>query len=394
MNICYISDVDISLPNGPGVNEREFVWTLQIESGLKGDTVSFIIPKPSNDIDFKIENVHYMRKPAGLLNLPLNPVLNYGVLKSIRKIVKDTQHDIFVIRINSSILLVPLALSLWKKPYCIKTLGNIYKFEKHSSSFKLKISFMVVRKILSLVLTNALVIDVCTPQFHYNYCKTYNLRNIQVIENSVNTKRFYPMDKNGCKVRCGLKNYDYIIGYVGGYPSKRGAKQLIDITPMLIQKYPSSAVLIVGEDDGLEQLRSHAEETGIAEHVIFAGVINYQDLNIYMNCLDVGVAFDRLEIINAVGNSSQKIRQYLACGVPIVCAQKTNEYIVRDGLGIAASPEDLDAVFRSIIYWLEKSSEDKVSFRKKAYQYANKKMSVQTAYNKRYIAWKAALSQR
>lgn len=391
MNICYISNVDISLPNGPGVNEREFVWTLQMESKLKGDKASFIIPKPSHDIDFEVHNVDYIKKRTGVLDIPIDPVLTYRVLKSIHKKVKDIQPDIFIIRIHSAILLVPLVLSLWKQPFCIKTLGNIHKFEKQSSSFRLKTYSMVTRKILSLVLKHALFIDVCTPQFHSNYCKIYNLINIQVIENSVNTKRFYPMDNNECKIKCGLEKFEQIIGYFGGKPSQRGARQLVGIAPMLIKKYPSSAILIVGEDDGIKQLRDHAKRIGISEHVIFTGVIDYQDLNIYMNCLDVGVAFDKTDIIEAVGNSSQKIRQYIACGVPVVCAKRTNEYIVRDDLAISVPLEDLDAILRAIVFWLEKSPEDKISFREKAYQYAKNKLSVQTAYRRRYIAWKSAI---
>ena len=44
----YISSVDVSIGNGPGVNEREFVVSL---SKLLGKNIKFLIPRPLNKVD-------------------------------------------------------------------------------------------------------------------------------------------------------------------------------------------------------------------------------------------------------------------------------------------------------------------------------------------------------
>ena len=127
MNICYISDVDISKNNGPGINEREFLKVMLSESELRKDNVSFIIPKPLHSIDMKLKNVFYLppEPKKSILQifrmLPLTFCLLYYVIK-IRRV------DFFLIRINSSMLPIILLFPLFHKKYCIKTLSNTYEF--------------------------------------------------------------------------------------------------------------------------------------------------------------------------------------------------------------------------------------------------------------------------
>jgi len=131
MNICYISNVDISIPNGPGVNEREFVRTLQAESELRSDQAFFIIPNPSKKLDFKLKNVEYyqvkLNKKHSFLWLNILSV-TWQISKLILKKIRNFNIDMFVIRLSINSILVPLFLSLLGQRYSIKTLEDIYIF--------------------------------------------------------------------------------------------------------------------------------------------------------------------------------------------------------------------------------------------------------------------------
>lgn len=397
MNICYISDIDISVPNGPGVNEREFVWTLQTSSELRGDRVFFIIPKPSNRISFTLRNVkHYqvkfVKKPSFLwYNIIL---LTLHLSRLILSRITNHNVDLFVIRLSINSILIPLLLYLWRQRCAIKTLEDIYIFHPLELNFKWAIFISVLRKVLGVGLKKVLFIDVCTPQLFYNYKKRYDLTNIKIIENPVNIELFHVMDREYCKNTCGLKEFKQIVGYCGGYPSARGARQLVDISPDLISRYPRCGIVIVGDDAELHELKEKAKQLGSDSHIIFKGIVDYEHTSFYINCMDVGIALDTEQKIRFVGNASQKIRQYLACGVPIICPGGTNKIIVNEGLGIEVAPNDLDQIYKGICFWFDKSDTDRGELRLKCHHFAKNNFSTEKIFQERYTAWKSAIGTR
>jgi glycosyltransferase involved in cell wall biosynthesis len=391
IKVVYLSDIDISLPDyGPSVNEREFVWMLQAELG---EEASFIIPTPSKKLDFELRNAEYYQGKFLKSSSRLLRILSvtWHMLRLVLRKVRDSEIDLFVVRMEPDSILVPLFLLLLRQRYSIKTLENIYKFHYQNLGLKKRIFFSIGRKILGIVLRNALMIDVCTTQFYHNYKQRYNLENIELIENAVNVDRFYLMDRKECKRRCGLERFGKIVGYCGGYPSERGARHLVEILPRLALRHPDCGVLIVGDDSELPLIKERAKELRVDKHIIFKGIVEYEDLPPYINCLDVGIGLDAEEKIKFTGNSSQKIRQYLACGVPVICSEGTNEKIIEEGLGRAVPPNDLDQIYQAICFWLEKSAKDVEEFRRRARQFAEDNLSTEVAFRKRYTAWKEML---
>jgi len=169
--ILYISSVDISQPNGPGVNELEFVVSLSEKLGKR---VSFILPKPENIFDrisFKCFFYPVIRRSLfknivfQIVNTSFVQILNY--LKATRK----NKVDLVVFRLNYPSLFCVLYMRLIKQKYVIKTLGSAgLNVKKQSSNV---ISF-IARKILSLLfdmnIQGSLAIDVCTDQYFKKGC--------------------------------------------------------------------------------------------------------------------------------------------------------------------------------------------------------------------------------
>lgn len=392
MNICYISDVDISKNNGPGINEREFLKVMLSESELRKDNVSFIIPKPLHSIDMKLKNVFYLPPEPKKSILQIFRMLPLA-FRLLYYVIKIHRVDFFLIRINSSMLPIILLFPLFHKKYCIKTLSNTYEFIPAKLSKINQVYLFLIRKMLRRVLLRSLFTDTCTPQLRTNYLRKYNIKNIAVIDNSVNTDNFFVMDKFACKKRFGLEKFSTIIGYCGGYPSQRGAKQLVELSPLLISKYPELGILIVGDDPELERIIRLAKDLKTIEHVVFTGAVDYADLPFYINCLDVGIGLDTYDKVRFVGNSSQKIRQYIACGVPVVCPEKTNTEIVKHGLGLAVPQGNVTAIFNAIVNWLDIAKTERKKIEEKALLCATERLSVKVIYERRYKYWRKALGE-
>jgi len=241
MNICYISNVDISLPNGPGVNEREFVVSL---SESLANRFLFILPKPKNIFDrmpFKCFFYPVIRQ--GLFKNTFFQIVPTSFMQIIKylKASRKNKIDLVVFRLNYPSLFCVLYMRLIKQNYVIKTLGSTgLNLEKRSSN----VLRFIVKKI----------------KF---YSKKLPEGKLLKVENSVNIKRFYPKNKKDAKLKLGLDRFDKIVGYVGGSPSKRGAKQLVEISPKLKEQHLKWGIVIVGDDFQTHILKKRAKQLAI-----------------------------------------------------------------------------------------------------------------------------------
>jgi len=389
MNICYISSIDISLPNGPGVNEREFVNILHSHCRRKGDRVCCLIPKPSGNVDIPLDNaVMYPVKDVGT-KLSYRR-FTYSVLSLMRflfALMPFRPNTLFVVRLSVETLWVPLVLRLLARPYYIKTLEDVYGFAAGPTLGLTRFNYLIKKILLGFVLPKAIFIDASTQQLVDTYKDRFRIENISHIDNAVNTERYGIRDREKSKIKCGLQSFRKIVGYCGGYPSQRGAGQLIGIARRFIQTFPDCGILIVGDDAQLDSLKLKVRRDNMQKYVKFKGIVPYEELVDYVNCLDVGLALDTTQRVNSYGNSSQKIRQYLACGIPVICPHNTNHEIVDRKLALSVPINDLDSIFDTIHYLFSLAPQEIRQYRQKARQYAIKKLSTDVAYEKRYRLW-------
>ena len=397
MNILYVSDVDISKITGPGINEREFIQTLQTESKGRGDRACFIVPLPEKPAGLTVENIYTFTCPfkhRALFFLKMIWI-TCGIFRRFWRLKKDFQPELVVVRISNRTIFVPLILALMKQPYVIKTLEDVFSFNRASmGSLFEKLYWKTVGFFLGKGLRQALFIDACTPQLVDLYKKKYALKNISLVENSVNIDLFRSMDTKECRRKYGLERFDRIAGFCGGKPSVRGAERLVEIAGEMAVRYPASAILIVGEDEGLGSLQRRAAELGLSDRVIFKGSVDYQLVPEYINCIDVGIGFDSTDKFAYVGNASQKIRQYLSCGVPVVCASGTNSNLEMHGLAQTVNQTDSRELFRAVCRFFDMSAGDAEGFSITARNYVEANLSHEVTYRQRYDAWQAALPER
>jgi glycosyltransferase involved in cell wall biosynthesis len=121
----------------------------------------------------------------------------------------------------------------------------------------------------------------------------------------------------------------FVIGYVGNDPSRRGALECIRVLNV-IQEVDNRPlyVLIVGPNDTM--MSSHISHS-IIERVIFVDSISYFDVPAYMDVIDVG--FSILPPHHR-GASEQKVRQYMALGIPAIVTPGGSSFVSDAKAGI------------------------------------------------------------
>jgi len=395
MRIVYISNVDISRPNGPGVNEREFVRTLHEESAKRGDRCHVVIPRPAGAIDFPLDRAILFETGAEEGGQRLRPILLSTKVLSLLREGENLweKADLFILRLHVDLLLLGLIMKHSRKRYALKTLGNMYDFFRQDLNFPGRLRRRIRRGALGAIVRGSLATDLCTSQYLELYSRVVGTASLQVIENAVNVDLFRIMDRRACRKAEGLDRFGRIAGYCGGSPSLRGGAHLVEISKTLAEEYPDCGILIAGSDESLPQLQMRAANLGTADRIVFTGQVDYTRMPSLMNCLDVGIGLDAEERVRIIGNSSQKLKQYLACGVPVVCARGTNKEVCEAGLAESVAVSDREAFYGAVARQLGDPGSDSDQERMRRRSFVERHFSNGAAYEKRYQAWLRGLGR-
>jgi glycosyltransferase involved in cell wall biosynthesis len=132
-------------------------------------------------------------------------------------------------------------------------------------------------------------------------------------------------------------------------------------------------------------MQRRAAELGIAERCHFAGYVPYRRIPLYVKSLDVGVSIS-LQPERAV-NSELKVRQYLACGKPIVISPGGNEFVREHGFGTVVEPADLAAITDALAAWLARPAGERDAFAARAAGYMHEHLSMAAAIDRRLRLW-------
>lgn len=388
--ILYTSSVDISLPKGPSVNEREFCLGLQKTFGKR---IHFLIPKPEKEIpEISSCRISFLKK-CNYRN-PYHLFLHqFHFAKKLQHILSCQQFDLVVTRLGLLPLGFLVGLTGKNIPLAIKHLtGKVdYGNLNDSALFHSLKNFIAIfhKTITKRILKKTIAVD--TPTLaHLNAIKdTYKIGpdSVILIENATNTERFQPIDKNEAKKKCGLEKFNPIVGYVGGKPWERGGYELLSVAPAIIKKFPKVGFVIVGDGKGMAPLLNQIKRSKFSNIFYCPGLVDYKDVSLYMNSFDVGIAFDRPDRFSVVGNSNQKVRQYISCGKPVLATPGGNEFIVSHKLGSIIDTTKKDEIVNALEAWLSLNENDKILHSKKAVAFARESLSIEKAINQRVNFW-------
>jgi glycosyltransferase involved in cell wall biosynthesis len=219
-----------------------------------------------------------------------------------------------------------------------------------------------------------------------------DLDKIICIDNAVNTNRFHPISTSEARQELNLDKLNPIIGYAGNHADERGGTQLMKVAPILLPKYPELGIVILGDGNGNQNLIKLAEKLGIQDHCVFTGSVPFQKVATYINTLDVGIS---LLPPKYYGQSELKVRQYIACGIPVVATTPgSNDFISDENLGSLVHNEDINYIANEIDRWLSLTENDRREFSKRAFEYASAHLSLERALEKRIALWDERINQR
>ena len=287
-------------------------------------------------------------------------------IRAAGRLLRERRFDLLVFRIDV-FPFVPFYLTRRHRlPYVIKTLGTgaLDALERRGALARMLAPLN--RWMFHSIVSRALVADTDSDGHAVALRRRLGLgeREIVWIDNAVNTGRFHPMSSAAARRELGLERFDPLIGYVGSRPWERGGAQLIEAAAKLLPRHPALGVVIVGSGEPVEGMKRRAAELGIAERCHFAGYVPYRRIPRIVQSLDIGVSISLLP--ERAVNSELKVRQYLACGKPIVISPGGNEFVREQGFGTVVEPGDLDAIAAALERWLARAPAERDAFAARA----------------------------
>ncbi len=382
--VLYLSPADVSVGNGPGVNENEFIHALY---AALGERAHFLVPEPIESVDdlpaaaLTFCAPHRRYHP---LRFPLHVI---SQIRAAGRLLREQHFDLLVLRIDV-VPFVPFYVTRRHRlPYAIKTLGTGALDALEKRGWFARLLAPLNRRMFHAIVSRALVADTDSEGHAVELRKRLGLgeREIVWIDNAVNTARFRPGGRDEARRALGLERFDSLIGYVGSRPWERGGAQLIEAAARLAPRHPKLGVVIVGSGEPVAGMQRRAAELGIAERCHFAGYVPYRRIPLYVKSLDVGASISLLP--ERAVNSELKVRQYLACGKPIVISPGGNEFVVQQGFGSVVEPKDIDAITRALERWLTLAPDERDAFATRSARYMHEHLSMAAAIERRLRLW-------
>jgi len=143
-------------------------------------------------------------------------------------------------------------------------------------------------------------------------------KEVEVIPDGVDTKHFSPENKGDrIKQRYGLEGYSVILS-CGRMVERKGFEYLVRAMPTVIQKFPNTKLVLVGEGPERNRLATLASSLGIGENIVFTGVASDEDLPRYYVACDIFVLPAIIDARGDTEGSGTTLVEAMASGKPVI----------------------------------------------------------------------------
>ena len=382
--ILYTSLVDVSLPNGPGVNERVFLKDM---AGRFGEDLCAVIPEPSRDFPEELSDLDRVFIPV---HGPIRSPLGWTQVRAMgsRHLLRTARRfrpDLVVMRTGA----IPLPHFMFSVrsnvPYVLKTIGDAsfqrFYADHRVGRFLSPFNEAMVRRLLR----GALCVDlVSSSQRDIAIQMDPDLaQRTHVIDNGVDLDYFSPGAAAGIGAKLGFPEGDPVIGYVGNLPMQRGGTEVIDAVAAF-QGARRLRGLIVGDSGEADACARYASENGVAELVSVVGEVDYSKVPGLMAAMDIGLSILRPE---ERGASEQKVRQYLASGLCVVGTSGSNDFLKGNDFARVVESSQVHVVKAAIESLLAGGQERLSGLKSAARSFAESKLSISSRNDQRIAFW-------
>jgi glycosyltransferase involved in cell wall biosynthesis len=393
-HFVYLSEVDISIDNGRGINEREFVRSL-LEAFP--DAITCILPRPEYSERFSDARIEYVQKHSG-------SAFRYGLhlhdaYRRLRRIHAARQVSGLVTRLGVAPFVPLLARERLGIPTILKTLLVAEVFGARPLAKMHRVVTRSLSRVFRAVIEGCALADtvgVSVAEWTWRHYRIPKNR-LVVIPNGANTDFFIPGDRLEARRALGLEHFGTLVGYIGILAAERNLEVLVEAMARL--KGSDVGLLLVGSGPlrrALEELASHL---GVGDRVIFLGQIDYRDVPKVTRALDVAIdlSLQRLRVTNGEAipvSFSQKLAQYLATGVPVLAWDLPDtRVVIENDVGRLVPLEEPKAVGRALAELVSLPTEAREAMRRRSRHVAERDFSYRELVRKRMALWKAAVPQ-
>ena len=384
-HFIYSTEVDLSLETGYSINEREFVSALL--DAYPGQ-ISVVLPEPQSPDGFRDARITYV---TGHRRHRVGPYVSHvlDTVRTIRRVVAEKAPAAVVFRLGA-VPIAPVAISLGRTPIILKTMGGYALFDKAGRRPVVRATSPVVQAMYRFVMRRAAGGDTVSPA----YVRWLSARlgcdatRIAVVLNGANVAEFRPMDRAACRAELGIDAGGRVVGYVGALADLRNVDMLVRAMPGV-----SDGTLVIAGDGPLRPaLETLTAELRLGDRVRFLGKRPYASVPRIINALDVAVDLTLVPMLvngeTLNGSYSQKIPQYLACGVPVVAWDVPGtEFIQSADIGRLAELGNPESLARAIRAVLDLPATERAAMGARARAYAVAHLSSEALAHTRFALW-------
>lgn len=171
---------------------------------------------------------------------------------------------------------------------------------------------------------------------------------IETVPYGVDAHRFRPDADARARVRAalGLGPDDLVWFTAGRFVSKKGFEFLIDALGQLAPRWPAARLVLAGGGDLDAALRARARDRGVADRVVFPGVLAQGDVGSYLAASDIAVVPSVHDEQGNVDGLPNTVMESLASGTPLVASRVAGiPSVVTDGeTGLLVPERDVPAL--------------------------------------------------
>jgi glycosyltransferase involved in cell wall biosynthesis len=142
----------------------------------------------------------------------------------------------------------------------------------------------------------------------------------------------------------GIKPGDFVLGKIGRLFALKGHDDLLDVAPELAKRVPNIKFLLVGGGEWRERLENKARALGVAERIVFTGLVPPEEIPRYVGSMDALVHLSRREGL------PRALPQALAAAKPVVVydCDGAREVCFDNETGFLVKPGDLRTLVERI----------------------------------------------
>ena len=347
MKIAYLGIIDITREAA----ESRHVFEVCENWQRLGHEVSLFVPhvtgKPSQSLSTKIVKVRTLGlQPSFALTMVYNLSAVFYVLKHF------VLNGIDMVYSRHSMLeFIPV---LCLKPFAIRYVTEINGLDSEQkrlyglAKWKIWVSEYFDRICYRLADAIMTVTDEIR-NFVLSTCGV-NGNKVHVVSNGANVKISRPMPIEVACMEVGIDPSCTYLVFVGSLKKWHGVENAILALKCLIKKHATLKLLVVGDGNELENLKTLVKNEALERQVIFVGKVRYDHVPNYINAATLCLAPFDSQRNDLTGLSPLKIFEYMACGKPIVTTMVggLDRIINEHQCGYVVEPDNLEALVEGI----------------------------------------------